>query len=144
MSQTTAYTAQVMDHARSPRNVGHLPDADGTGKMGDPSCGDFAIVTIKVRNGQITQCKFLVRGCGAAIATCSMITEMAQGKTLAQAMAITDQDVLAALGGLPPAKEHCSNLAAGALHQAISDYWERHRADLRDWRSMYQRSQAGL
>lgn len=140
MTETAlTYTPQVVDHAQHPRNVGQVPDADGIGQMGDRNCGDFAVMTIKVREGRIISCKFLVRGCGAAIATCSITTEMAQGKTLAEAMAMTDQNVLDALGGLPPAKEHCSNLAAGALHEAISDYWKRNRANLRDWRSMYQR-----
>ena len=131
------YTAEVVDHAQNPRNVGQVPNADGTGQVGDPSCGDFATMTIKVYKDRIVQAKFLVRGCGAAIAMCSVATEIVRGKTLSEAKAITNQDILDALGGLPPAKVHCSLLAAEALHEAISDYLDRPTVDLRDWRSMY-------
>ena len=131
------YSEKVIDHAQNPRNVGFIEDADGMGTCGDPSCGDFAIVTIRVRDGLITNCRFLVRGCSAAIATCSVLTEMARNKSLREAQEITDTAVTAALDGLPPEKEHCSNLAATALHAAIDDYRKQHRVDLHDWRAPY-------
>ena len=137
---TSTYTPQVIDHAQNPRNVGRSPDADGVGQVGDPSCGDFATMSIKVSQDRVVQAKFLVRGCGAAIATCSVATELVRGKTLSEARAITDQVILDALGGLPPAKVHCSLLAAAALHEAITDYVAHRRVNLRDWRSMYQQT----
>jgi nitrogen fixation NifU-like protein len=132
------YTSQVIDHAQNPRNIGYIEDADGTGQFGDPDCGDFAIMTIEVHGDRIRQCKYLVRGCGAAIATCSIASEMVVGKTLGKAMEIDDQAVLDALGGLPEAKVHCSNLAACALQNAITDYQKRQKTNLRNWRAMYQ------
>lgn len=111
-----------MDHFANPRNVGEIPDADGIGKVGNPQCGDVMWLYIKVRDGIITDIKFKTFGCGAAIATSSMITEMAKGKTLEEAKRISRKDVADALEGLPPVKMHCSNLAADALLEAIKDY----------------------
>ncbi len=137
MSET--YTPQVIAHASDPRHVGYIEDADGIGQVGDPNCGDFAVMTIRVRNERIVDCKFLVRGCSAAIAACSMAAELARGKMLHEARQISDETVLHALGGLPPAKAHCSNLAATALQAALSDYYRRQRRDLHNWRALYQR-----
>lgn len=116
------YTEKVLDHFQHPRNVGSLPDADGTGTVGSPVCGDMMTFTIKVRDGRLADIKFRTFGCGAAIAVSSMISELAMGKTLAEALAITNEQVAAELGGLPPHKMHCSNLGADALHAAIRDY----------------------
>lgn len=131
------YTEIVRDHALHPRNAGFIQDHDGQGQCGDPECGDMAIMTIRVRDGRLAEVKFLVQGCGAAIATCSIATELVTGKTLEEAAALTDEDVAQALGGLPEPKLHCSNLAATALHQAIEDYWRRRKVDLHDWRALY-------
>ena len=119
------YSEKVMEHFRNPRNVGEIPDADGVGTVGNPICGDMMTIYIKVREGRIADIKFKTFGCGAAIATSSMITEMAKGKTLEEAMKITRDAVAEELGGLPPIKMHCSNLAADALHRAIEDYLKR-------------------
>ncbi len=116
------YSEKVLDHFRNPRNVGEIDDADGVGTVGNPVCGDMMSVYIKVMNDRIEDIKFKTFGCGAAIATTSMTTELAKGKTLDEAMEITRQDVADELGGLPPIKMHCSNLAADALHEAIKDY----------------------
>jgi nitrogen fixation NifU-like protein len=120
------YSEKVMDHFANPRNVGEIPDADGVGKVGNPVCGDLMFIYIKVKDNIITDIKFKTFGCGAAIATSSMVTEMAKGKTLEEALKITRQDVAEALEGLPPQKMHCSNLAADALHEAIKDYRQKH------------------
>lgn len=114
-----------MDHFRNPRNVGEIPDADGVGTVGNPVCGDMMTIYIKVDEEKITDIKFKTFGCGAAVATSSMITELAKGKNLDEAMKITRNDVADNLGGLPPIKMHCSNLAADALHEAIKDYKSR-------------------
>jgi nitrogen fixation NifU-like protein len=116
------YSEKVLDHFRSPRNVGEIEDADGVGSVGNPVCGDMMSIYIKVKDDKIDDIKFRTFGCGAAIATTSMTTELAKGKTLDEAMKITRQDVADELGGLPPVKMHCSNLAADALHEAIEDY----------------------
>lgn len=116
------YSEKVMEHFKNPRNMGEIPNADGVGTVGNPICGDLMTVYIKVRDGRIEDIKFKTFGCGAAIATSSMITEMAKGKTLQEALKITRADVAENLGGLPPVKMHCSNLAADALHAAINDY----------------------
>ena len=116
------YSEKVLDHFRNPRNVGEIEDADGVGTVGNPVCGDMMSVYIKVKDDKIEDIKFKTFGCGAAIATTSMTTELAKGKTLDEAMKITRQDVADELGGLPPIKMHCSNLAADALHEAIKDY----------------------
>jgi nitrogen fixation NifU-like protein len=116
------YSKRVMDHFMNPRNVGEVEDADGVGLVGNPVCGDLMQVTIKVEDDVITDIKFKTFGCGSAIATASMVTELAMGKHLDEALAITRQDVADELEGLPPVKMHCSNLAAEALHEAIEDY----------------------
>lgn len=116
------YSEKVMDHFRTPRNVGEIADADGVGTVGNPICGDLMTVYIKVKDNVVTEVKFKTFGCAAAIATSSMITELAKGKNLQDALKITRGDVADSLGGLPPIKMHCSNLAADALHAAIKNY----------------------
>ncbi|HUT63305.1 MAG TPA: Fe-S cluster assembly scaffold protein NifU [Anaerolineae bacterium] len=119
------YSDKVIDHFENPRNVGALENPDGIGKQGNPVCGDVMEITIKVRENIIEDAKFRTFGCCAAIATSSMVTEMVKGKTLEEAEKISKKAVAEALDGLPPPKMHCSNLAADALHAAISDYRER-------------------
>lgn len=116
------YSKTVMDHFRNPRNMGEIPDADGIGSVGNPTCGDMMNIYIKVKDNVLTDIKFKTFGCGAAIATSSMITELAKGKTLDKALKITRSDVAENLDGLPKIKMHCSNLAADGLHAAIKDY----------------------
>jgi nitrogen fixation NifU-like protein len=122
---TEGYSEKVMEHFANPRNVGEIKDADGIGKVGNPVCGDLMWIYIKVKDDRLEDVKFKTFGCGAAIATSSMITEMAKGKTLDEALKITRKDVSEALDGLPPVKMHCSNLAADGLHAAIKDYLEK-------------------
>jgi len=119
------YTDKVMEHFRNPRNMGEIPNADGIGTVGNPVCGDLMTIYIKVKDKHIEDIKFKTYGCGAAIATSSMTTELAKGKTLEEAMKITRASVADSLGGLPKVKMHCSNLAADALHAAIDDYREK-------------------
>ena len=120
------YTDLVMDHLGNPRNVGEIEDADGVGQIGNPVCGDVMRITISVdADDRIADVKFKTFGCGAAVATSSMVTELVMGKTLAEAAEISNKVVADALGGLPPNKMHCSNLAADALHLAIQDYLTR-------------------
>lgn len=119
------YSEKVMDHFRNPRNVGEIPDADGVGTVGNPVCGDVMAIYIKVKDNHINDIKFKTFGCGAAIATSSMITELAKGKSLDEALKITRNDVADKLDGLPSIKMHCSNLAADALHEAVKDYRKR-------------------
>jgi nitrogen fixation NifU-like protein len=116
------YSEKVMDHFTNPRNVGEIVDADGVGAEGNPVCGDIMKLWIKVEGDHIVDARFKTFGCGAAIATSSMITEMVIGRTLEEAMQISDKAVADALDGLPPMKMHCSNLAAAALRKAIDDY----------------------
>jgi nitrogen fixation NifU-like protein len=116
------YSEKVLDHFKSPRNVGIIEDADGYGKVGNPVCGDLMEIYITVKDNIIHDIKFKTFGCGSAIATSSMITELAKGKHIDEAMKITRQDVADELDGLPPKKMHCSNLAADALQEAIKDY----------------------
>ena len=116
------YTDKVMDHFMHPRNVGEIENADGVGEIGNPVCGDMMTFYIKVDDNRLTDVKFKTFGCGAAIAVSSIVSEMAKGKTLEEAMAITNQIVAEELGGLPKNKLHCSNLGADALHKAIEDY----------------------
>jgi nitrogen fixation NifU-like protein len=120
------YNPKVMDHFSNPRNVGEIKDADGIGKVGNPVCGDLMWIYIKVKDDVIVDIKFKTFGCGAAIATSSMVTELAKGKTIQEGLKITRKDVADELGGLPPVKMHCSNLAADALHLAIADYLKKH------------------
>ena len=119
---TDMYSKKVMEHFRNPRNIGEIKDADGVGSVGNPVCGDLMTIYIKVKDNRIQDIKFKTFGCAAAIATSSMITELAKGKTLSEAMKITRDDVADELDGLPVIKLHCSNLAADALHEAIKDY----------------------
>lgn len=121
-----AYSEKVLEHFKNPRNVGELENPDGVGVEGNPVCGDLMEIHIQVEGDRITDIRFKTFGCGSAIATSSMVTEMAKGKTLKEAMEITRGDVANELDGLPPQKMHCSNLAADALHKAIKDYWEKH------------------
>ena len=116
------YSDKVMDHFMNPRNVGEIPDADGAGEVGNPVCGDMMTFYIKVKNDRLEDVKFKTFGCGAAIAVSSMVSEMAKGKTLDEAMKITNESVAEELGGLPKNKMHCSNLGADALHAAIESY----------------------
>ncbi len=116
------YSEKVMEMFRNPKNMGEIENPDGIGRVGNPKCGDLMELYIKVENDIITDVKFKTFGCAAAIATSSMITEMAVGKTLDEALKITRQDVADELEGLPPVKMHCSNLAADALQAAIEDY----------------------
>lgn len=120
------YTDKVMDHFTNPRNVGEIANADGVGEVGNARCGDIMKLWIKVEDGIIRDVKFKTFGCGAAIATSSVITEMAIGKTLDEAEEITNRSVAEELEGLPPLKMHCSNLAADALRAAIKDYRTNH------------------
>ncbi len=119
------YSDKVMEHFQNPRNVGEIEDADGVGTVGNPTCGDLMTIYIKVKDDKIEDIKFKTFGCGAAIATSSMVTEMAMGKTVDEALKITRNDVADKLEGLPPVKMHCSNLAADALHAAIDNYREK-------------------
>ncbi|MCL2116598.1 MAG: Fe-S cluster assembly scaffold protein NifU [Methanobrevibacter sp.] len=116
------YTEKVMDHFTNPRNVGEIENPDGEGTVGNPTCGDMMTIYIKVNENVIEDIKFKTFGCGAAIATSSMITELAMGKTIEDALKITKNQVAEALEGLPKTKMHCSNLAADALKAAIENY----------------------
>ncbi|MDW7738917.1 MAG: Fe-S cluster assembly scaffold protein NifU [Bacillota bacterium] len=122
------YNEKVVDHFTNPRNVGELTDADAIGETGSFKCGDTMKIFLKVKDNRIEDIKFLTFGCGAAIASSSMMTEMVKGKTLDEAMEISNKDVSDRLGGLPPLKLHCSNLAADALHDAINNYRKSHEA----------------
>lgn len=116
------YTDKVMDHFTNPRNVGEINEASGVGEVGNAKCGDIMRIYLQVEDNIIKDVKFKTFGCGAAIATSSMVTELVKGKTIEEALEISNAAVAEALGGLPPAKMHCSNLAADALHEAIKDY----------------------
>ncbi|ACL21597.1 nitrogen fixation NifU-like protein [Desulfitobacterium sp. LBE] len=119
------YTEKVMDHFMNPRNVGEIEDANGVGEVGNAKCGDIMRIYLDVEGDIIKDVKFKTFGCGAAVATSSMVTEMVKGKTIEEALKITNAAVAEALDGLPPAKMHCSNLAADALHEAIKNYHEK-------------------
>ena len=119
---SSVYSEKVMDHFRNPRNVGELENPDGVGRAGNPICGDVMEMQIRVQNGIIADAKFRTFGCGAAIATSSMATEMVKGKSLEEALTISNKAVAEALDGLPAAKMHCSSLAEDALRAAIADY----------------------
>jgi nitrogen fixation NifU-like protein len=119
----SSYSNKVMEHFKNPRNVGEIEDPDGIGHVGNPVCGDIMELYIKVKNNVITDAKFKTFGCGAAIATSSMVTELVKGKTLDEAQRISNKAVVEALGGLPPVKMHCSVLAEEALKSAIDDHF---------------------
>jgi len=121
------YSKKVMDHFMSPRNVGEIKDADGIGEVGNPTCGDMMTFYIKVKDNKLEDVKFKTFGCGAAIAVSSMVSEIAKGKTLDEALKITNKDVAEELGGLPKNKLHCSNLGADALHKAIENYLKKNK-----------------
>lgn len=127
------YSQKVMEHFRNPRNVGEIPDADGIGKVGNPVCGDLMWIYIKVKDNKLEDVKFKTFGCGAAIATSSMVTEMANEKTIDEALKISRQDVADALDGLPPIKMHCSNLASDGLKAAILDYMKKRGIKPPEW-----------
>ncbi|MBC7217886.1 MAG: Fe-S cluster assembly scaffold protein NifU [Candidatus Caldatribacterium sp.] len=116
------YSEKVLEHFRNPRNVGKIEDADGIGKVGNPICGDVMVMYLKIRDDRIEDAKFETFGCGAAIATSSMATELIKGKTIEEALQVTNRAVAEALGGLPPHKMHCSVLAEEAIRAAIEDY----------------------
>ena len=116
------YSEKVMEHFRNPHNVGEIPDADGIGNVGNPVCGDIMRLYIKVEGDRIKDAKFKTFGCAAAIATSSMVTDLVKGKTIKEALEISNRAVAEALGGLPPIKMHCSMLAEEALKSAIDDY----------------------
>lgn len=124
-----AYSEKVMDHFANPRNVGEIPDADGVGEVGNPKCGDIMRMYIKVDGDVISDVKFKTFGCGAAIATSSMATELIKGKTIEDALKLTNKAVMEALDGLPPVKVHCSVLAEQAIKAAVSDYYKRKGID---------------
>lgn len=119
------YSEKVMDHFANPRNVGEIPDADGVGEVGNAKCGDIMKIYLKIEDNIIVDCKFKTFGCGAAVATSSMATEMVIGKTVEEALELTNKAVMDALDGLPPAKVHCSVLAEEAVEAAIMDYYKR-------------------
>jgi nitrogen fixation NifU-like protein len=120
------YSEKVMDHFKNPRNVGEVENADAAGTAGNPQCGDIMELTLKVDNDVITDVKFKTFGCGAAIATSSMMTELVKGKTIEEALQVSNKAVAEALDGLPPIKMHCSVLAEEALQAAIEDYRKKH------------------
>jgi nitrogen fixation NifU-like protein len=127
MSQVTEYSAKVMDHFMHPRNVGEIADADGVGTVGNAVCGDIMRMYLDIdENGIIQDAKFKTFGCGAAVATSSMATELVRGKTIQEALLVTNKAVAEALDGLPPVKIHCSLLAEQAIHAALWDYAEKH------------------
>ena len=123
--ETSSYNRVVMDHLKHPRNMGEMENPDGLGEAQNPVCGDTMRLFIKVETGRIIDAKFLTFGCGAAIASSSMTTEMIKGKTTDEALLVSDQMIADALGGLPPSKVHCSVLAEKAIRAAVADYQKR-------------------
>lgn len=123
------YSEKVMDHFTNPRNVGELEDANAVGEVGNLKCGDIMKIYMKIENDVIVDCKFKTFGCGAAVATSSMATEMVKGKTVQEALALTNKAVMEALDGLPPVKVHCSVLAEEAIKSALADYYKRQGID---------------
>ena len=125
MADQLPYSDKVMDHFMNPRNVGDMPDASGVGTVGNPVCGDVMKMFLKIENDVIVDAKFKTFGCGAAVASSSMVTEMVKGKTIEEALKISNRAVAQALGGLPPIKMHCSVLAEEALRSALKDYYQK-------------------
>ncbi|MPM70279.1 Iron-sulfur cluster assembly scaffold protein IscU [bioreactor metagenome] len=123
------YSEKVMDHFANPRNVGEIENASGVGEVGNATCGDIMRMYLDIEDGVIKDCKFKTYGCGAAVATSSMATEMIKGKTIPEALKVTNAAVAEALGGLPPIKMHCSVLAEEAVHAALLDYCQREGLD---------------
>ncbi len=132
------YSEKVMEHFSNPRNVGEIENPDGVGEVGNPVCGDMMTFHVKVEDGRLADVKFRTFGCGAAIAVSSMVSEMAKGKTVEEALEITNRDVASELDGLPKHKMHCSNLGAEALHKAIEDYLTRSERTVEDQASREQ------
>jgi len=127
MSETyTLYNQTVMDHFMNPRNMGDLKEADGVGEVGAAACGDIMKISLKIKDGKIEDARFKTFGCGSAIASSSMATELIKGRTIDEAMSFSNQEVVDALGGLPPVKIHCSVLAEEALKAALEDYLKKH------------------
>ncbi len=127
MSETyTLYNPTVMDHFMNPRNMGDLKDADGVGEVGAAACGDIMKISLRIKDGRIEDARFKTFGCGSAIASSSMATELIKGRTIAEALTFSNEEVVDALGGLPPVKIHCSVLAEEALKAALEDYVKRH------------------
>ena len=127
MSDTyTLYNETVMEHFMNPRNMGDIKDADGVGEVGAAACGDIMKISIKIKDGKIEDARFKTFGCGSAIASSSMATELIKGRTISEAMTFSNQEVVDALGGLPPVKIHCSVLAEEALKAALEDYLKKH------------------
>lgn len=127
MSETyTLYNQTVMEHFMNPRNMGDLPDADGVGEVGAAACGDIMKISLKIQDGKITDARFKTFGCGSAIASSSMATELIKGRTVEEALNFSNEEVVEALGGLPPVKIHCSVLAEEALKAALEDYLKKH------------------
>lgn len=127
MSETyTLYNSTVMEHFMNPRNMGDLKDADGVGEVGAAACGDIMKISLKIKDGRIEDARFKTFGCGSAIASSSMATELIKGRTIDEAMKFSNQEVVDALGGLPPVKIHCSVLAEEALKAALEDYVKKH------------------
>jgi len=127
MSETyTLYNQTVMDHFMNPRNMGDLKDADGVGEVGAAACGDIMKISLKIKDGKIEDARFKTFGCGSAIASSSMATELIKGRSIDEAMSFSNQEVVDALGGLPPVKIHCSVLAEEALKAALEDYLKKH------------------
>jgi nitrogen fixation NifU-like protein len=124
------YTEKVMDHFKNPRNMGEIEDASGVGTVGNAKCGDIMRVFLKIEGDRIEDVKFKTFGCGAAVATSSMATELVKGKTIQEAMAVTNKAVMEALDGLPPVKVHCSLLAEEAIHAALWDYAKKHNIEI--------------
>ncbi|HNU50635.1 MAG TPA: iron-sulfur cluster assembly scaffold protein [Verrucomicrobiota bacterium] len=120
------YNDTVMDHFLNPRNLGDIPEADGVGEVGAAACGDIMKVTLRIKNGRIEEARFKTFGCGSAIASSSMATELIRGRTVEEALRFSNQEVVNALGGLPPVKIHCSVLAEEAIRAALEDYLKRH------------------
>ena len=125
MSKDLGYTEKVMDYFLNPRNMGEIPDANGVGEVGNPRCGDIMKMYLKIENGVVVDAKFKTFGCAAAIATSSVATELIKGKTIENALKITNKDVIDYLGGLPKPKIHCSLLAEQSIKSAIEDYYRR-------------------
>jgi nitrogen fixation protein NifU and related proteins len=125
MERSIRYSKEVLEHFLRPKNAGVIDDPSGVGMIGDPDCGDSLQLFIRVEGDRITDVKYLIRGCPAAMAVASALSELAKGKPVEDALFITDDDVVEALGGLPEIKLHCSNLGASALQLALKDYYER-------------------
>jgi len=132
------YSDTVMDHFKNPRNVGEIENADGVGEVGNPTCGDIMNIYLKIENNIVTDAKFKTFGCGAAIASSSMATELVRGRTLEEAWALSNKAVAEALEGLPPIKMHCSVLAEEGIHKAINDY--RKKQGLPPWEEKHPHS----